>query len=299
MQSIQTLRTSALLPEALLRCLPPHFCDAIIRAGLSPLEEIRLRRERRISLTSRGRHCLCSLKAGEREIGEIFTRMCGGSIYAFEETLRQGYIPLAGGIRVGICGTAACEDGRVLGVHSVTGLMIRLPHAVQVATDALMQTFFEKKTLGGMLIYAPPGVGKTTLLRCLAATVSSPRYALHTVVVDTRGELNPEPDAPDLLLDVLCGYPREVGIEIAVRTLGAQMIVCDEIGSLADARATLGAANCGVPLIASAHASSLDELLRRPAIQILHRARVFSHYVGLARKGGVFSYTVNPWQQEA
>jgi stage III sporulation protein AA len=96
----------------------------------------------------------------------------------------------------------------------------------------------------------------------------------------------------------MSGYPRDIGIEIAVRTLGAEVIICDEIGSMADARATLGAANCGVPLIASAHASSVEELLERPAIVLLHRARVFGSYIGLSRRtAGGFDYSVTSRQE--
>ena len=185
----------------------------------------------------------------------------------------------------------------MIGVHSITGLMIRIPHAVPLETDMLLQRFFEDRMPRGMLFYSPPGVGKTTLLRAIAKDVASPRYGQHTVIVDTRGELNVGLNDATLNLDVMSGYPREVGIEIAVRTLGAQVIVCDEIGSMADARATLGAAHCGVPLIASTHAATLHELLERPAIKLLHRAHVFGKYIGLSRRlANGLEYDVTDWQ---
>jgi stage III sporulation protein SpoIIIAA len=64
-----------------------------------------------------------------------------------------------------------------------------------------------------------------------------------------------------------------------------------------DARATLGAANCGVPLIASAHARSIPELMERPAIRLLHRAHVFDKYVSpLRRAVGGFDCKITDWQ---
>lgn len=297
MQNIQIAYKPSSLPAVLRGCLPLHFCDAILRTGANPIEEIRLHRGRTLTVTSRQKNLGCGIVVSEREIQEIFSRMCGGSLYAYEQTIRQGYIPLEGGIRVGVCGSAACEDGKIIGVHNITGLIVRIPHAIAVDTETLLHSFFADRAQRGMLIYAPPGVGKTTLLRAIAKNLSSPRYGWHTVIVDTRGELNVELNDSSLNLDVMSGYPRDVGIEIAVRTLGAQLIVCDEIGSMADARATLGAANCGVPLIASAHAASLGELLERPAIKILHRAYVFGKYVGLSRRAvGGFDYDISDWR---
>ncbi len=297
MQNIQIAYKQSPLPEVLRGCLPPHFCDAILRIGASPIEEIRLHSGRILTVTSRQKNLGCGVVVSEREMQEIFSRMCGGSLYAFEQTIRQGYIPLTGGIRVGVCGSAACEGGKIIGVHNITGLMIRIPHAVSAETDILLRSFFADRAKHGMLIYAPPGVGKTTLLRAIAKDVASPRYGCHTVIVDTRGELNVGLNDSTLHLDVMSGYPRDVGIEIAVRTLGAQVIICDEIGSIADARATLGAANCGVPLIASAHAASLQELLERPAIAILHRAHVFGRYIGLCRRAASgFDYNITDWR---
>lgn len=296
MQSIQIAYKQFSLPFVLQECLPAHICNAILRTGATPIEEIRLHKGRILTVTSRQKNLGCGIVVSERELQDIFHKMCGGSLYAYEETIRQGYIPLEGGIRVGVCGSAACESGKIIGVHNITGLMIRIPHAISVSAESLLRSFFADCAQRGMLIYSPPGVGKTTLLRAIAAEVSSPRYGRHTVVVDTRGELNVELNDSSLYLDIMSGYPRDAGIEIAVRTLGAQLIICDEIGSMADAHATLGAANCGVPLIASAHAASVDELLERPAIALLHRAHVFGKYVGLARRAvGGFHYNVTDW----
>lgn len=297
MQNIQIAYKHSPLPSVLRTSLPTHFCDAILRTGMTSIEEIRLHKGRILTVTSRQKTLGCDVIVSERELQEIFTRMCGGSLYAYEETIRQGYLPLDGGIRVGVCGSAACENGKIIGVHSITGLMIRIPHAVAVQTDTLLRTFWEDNAQRGMLIYAPPGVGKTTLLRAIASSVSSPLYGRHTVIVDSRGELNVDLNDSSLYLDIMSGYPRNIGIEIAVRTLGAQLIICDEIGSMTDAHATLGAANCGVPLIASAHAASVDELLERPAIALLHRAHVFGKYVGLSRRAvGGFDYSITDWQ---
>ena len=92
------------------------------------------------------------------------------------------------------------------------------------------------------------------------------------------------------LVDVLHGYPRAKGIEIATRTLSPEVIFCDEIGSAEEARAILGAQNSGVPLIATAHAESREALLRRPSIRLLYENHIFRYYIGLRRKPGARAF---------
>ena len=142
----------------------------------------------------------------------------------------------------------------------------------------------------GVLIYAPPAVGKTTLLRAVAARMAGGADPVRVAVIDTRGELAVGLDDPKLLLDVLSGYPRGVGLSIATRTLAAQLSVCDEIGDLGEAREIIEAQSAGVPLLASAHAADLGELLGRPAIRLLQEAHVFGAYVRIARRQGVFDF---------
>jgi stage III sporulation protein SpoIIIAA len=116
---------------------------------------------------------------------------------------------------------------------------------------------------------------------------------IRTVVVDTRGELGFENDDPRLCLDVLRGYPRARGVEIATRTLSAQLIVCDEIGDVEEAMALISTHHGGVPIVASAHGGTVGELLRRTGIRLLHESRLFGAYVGIRRNGrGDFHYRI-------
>jgi stage III sporulation protein AA len=115
------------------------------------------------------------------------------------------------------------------------------------------------------------------------------------VVVDTRGELGFETDGRGLCLDILRGYPRARGVEIATRTLSAQVIVCDEIGDTEEAMSLISSHHGGVPLVASAHGGTVEEILRRTGLRLLHEARLFGAYMGIRRDGhGDFTYRVTP-----
>lgn len=257
------------------------------------IEEIRVRARRRASVVASGKNVMLGSALEPRELTEILGKICKGSLYAYSETINRGYVALEDGLRVGVCGHAACEGGRIIGVHDVTSLAIRIPHPTLPIGERVCRLLLESDAREGVLVYAPPGVGKTTLLRAVAARLSSGESPLRTVVIDTRGELSFGVGAQDLCLDVLSGYPRREGIEIATRSLNAQLIICDEIGDYEEAMALVSSHNCGVPLVASAHAASVRQLLSRTGIRLLHEAGIFGSYVGLSRAGNMdFNYDV-------
>ena len=279
------MKDMSLLPPELEGCLPER-----IRAGLyelagqgriraTDISEVRLRLGRPASVTLNGVNVVMTERAGAKELADCVSALCRGSYYAHGATIRDGYICVGGGFRVGVCGTAS-EDGNV---SDITSVNIRLPHIIRGVSEYLIRRCIDSGRLRSMLIYSPPGVGKTTLLRDLAARLGG-EFARRTALIDTRGELFMPEMFADTLCDVLTGYPRAKGIELATRTLSPEVIICDELGDAEEARAILGAQNTGVPLIASAHASSLDELLSRPNIRLLHENRVFDYYIAISRE---------------
>lgn len=284
MQRIQTRLSPPRLPEQLYSMLGANICDILCQSGAPHIEELRLHAGRIATVTCASRNYPTSLILSSEELGEIFRRLCGSSLYTHRQTISQGYVTLRGGIRVGICGHASMENGSVMGVRDISGLILRIPHIVSVETDPLLPHLLSQSNIPhSMLLYAPPSVGKTTLLASLTRVLSSYPYHIRTVVIDTNEELGALLDGSHYHLDILSGFPRRIGMEIAVRNLGAQLLICDEIGNEQDADAILFAANCGVSMLATTHAAEIDELLQRPLIQRLLKHRPFKTYVGIHR----------------
>ena len=288
------------IPEPLRAVLPSRL---LLELRESPIpfrrvEEIRLRLGRRASITTWEGNRLLRCVLDQTEMEGVVRAVCGGSLYAYRDAIAQGYLTMEGGIRMGLCGRASVEDDKIVGVYDITGINFRIPTKITRLGLPVCRLLRGTKP-GGVLIYAPPGVGKTTLLRCVASQMASGDDPRRVVVIDTRGELQFSLDDPDLCLDVLIGYPRPLGISIATRTMNAQLIVCDEIGDVKEAEAIVSAQNSGIPFVASAHADCVEGLLKRTGIYRLHRARIFHSYVGIRRRQGSceFDYEVTSWEE--
>jgi stage III sporulation protein AA len=214
------------------------------------------------------------------------------SVYAWEEELARGFCTLPGGHRVGFAGRAVLEGGRVVSQRSFTSLCLRLARQVPGAADPVLPRIRDGG--GGLrptLVFGPPGSGKTTLLRDLARQASRGRpdlglRGLRVAVVDERSELAGCRDGrPQFDLgprtDVLDGVPKDQGMAMALRALGPEVLVCDEVGRPEDAEAVEDAARAGVAVVASAHAGSAEELRRRPVLERLLAGGAFPCLVRL------------------
>jgi len=286
--------------ENLFLCLPPQIVREVRRISESytdfeeKLSEIRIRAGRLSSVSLRGRVIPLSVFVTEEQIRDSLKLFCRGSVYAYSESLKEGYIAFEGGYRVGVSGRAVYENGIICGVGEVSSLCVRIPHNIRGAADIVIETFERLEFRQGILIYSQPGNGKTTMLRDCALQLSSGKYHKTVALIDTREELSGSFIGRECAIDVLKGYPKAAGIEIATRTLSPDVIICDEIGGYEEALSILETQSCGVPLIASAHGGSLSEIFSRGSVKILAENGVFGAYIYVKRENeNKYTYTVN------
>lgn len=260
--------------------VPENLAESVIRAVSiynSPISEIRLRENRRLSVTVGGKNVICSETCSADDIGTTISRVCKGSLYSHSDSIRDGVIATEYGIRVGVSGRAVMSSGRIECVRDICSVNIRIPHRVVGAADEALRLVRE---YGSLLIYSLPGMGKTTILRELIPLLASGESAARVSVIDSRYELVSGINEGDLT-DVYFGYPREVGIIQSVRTMSPEYIICDEIASSADANAILSAHSAGVRVIATAHAADMDGLMKNDCIARLVKNGVFGYIFGI------------------
>lgn len=281
--------------EEVLGILPVRMREEIKRVcrsrrgGLSQIREIRVRRFGVSSLLHGHEHIFLFYRPSGEEIEGIVTRLCDGGLYAHRDSISSGYIPMSGGVRVGVCGVARYEYKSVIGVSEMSSLVFRIPGHECAFGEELYRIFCDGVG-SGMLIYSPPGVGKTTALRSLAAYLGT-RGRRRVAVVDERCEFLPE-DYADAEVDLLRGYKRRAGLEIATRTMSPDVVMIDELGG-DDAASVIGVVRCGIPLVATAHAASYGELLSKASLAPLLDMGAFDVFVGISSTDGVYRLTVD------
>lgn len=252
--------------EIRLRCL---------RGGgeIKNINEIRLRANAPSVVLMGGRAVALNTRLSDDDIDKIYMRLCRGAPFAKRECIINGYIPLEYGVRVGVAGEARYDGGVIVGVGRISLLVFRLPQGKCGFAERLYRQWRERG-LPNMLVCSAPAVGKTTALRALARLISLDMRDKNVVVVDERCEFSPL-DYSECNVDILVGYKRWLGIDIAIRTLSAHYLVVDEIGRADECDPMLAAYGCGVGILASAHGDSLDEIRKREWVEKMLNAGIF------------------------
>ncbi len=250
---------------------------------LSEISEIRLRRGMQISLSLDRVNMRVPYVCSDADMEYVTDKLCRGSVYAYEHHLREGYIPAEGGMRVAVNTAVRYTDGRMRREHIPVSIVFRIPIHTEGQSERLARLINSER--GGMLIFSPPAVGKTTVLRDLVITLSGGIYSMRVAVIDCREEIDDGRLPETCLADIISGCERADGMEWALRTLSPQIIAVDEL-SERDTFAVCKAARCGVPVIATLHAGGFEEALSCAAIRDAFSDGAFSYLVHLMRKRG-------------
>ena len=220
------------------------------------------------------------------------------SRYAASETLREGFLSVRGGFRVGLCGTAVMKDGVNTNLKQFSSAVVRIGRERRDIAKDLAPRLFRDNQFVSALLLSPPGGGKTTLLRDLVRQLSTgvePHGPRRVALIDERGEIavtvrgRAQMDVGPRT-DVLDACPKAVGVPIVLRAMNPEIVAVDEITVPEDVRAISSAAGCGVGLLATVHASASAELLEKPLYRDLLERGIFRLAVRITRDGSARRY---------
>ena len=270
--------------EKISSVLPENIREKCLEHG--ECEEIRLRKNGRLAFFKKGKLEYSDHVVTAGEINETVCCFTKNSYHTYLPYILKGFIPYEGA-RIGVCGKAVYEKDKLTALSEITSLNIRIPSSEDVIPDELVKRF---PTNGSVLVFSPPGGGKTTLLKKLWKRLASPPYGKKVCVIDTRGELADGPETGNA--DVLSFYPRGEALEKAIRTLSPQTAVFDEIGADEDESLLIDCKRCGIELLCSVHSDSAGSLLKKPKTKRLYLNGVFDYYIGITEKDGIRKYDV-------
>ncbi len=281
--------------------LPTEIRKRVEKAALEDwleIEEIRIRAGEPLTLGISGESCFMTTEGGitnhekdayrvaVEEVQSIFAAICENSVYAHLDEIRQGFLTLKGGHRVGICGKAVAEEGKIRTFREVSSLNFRIAHEIVGIADSVMDNIVSGNQVNSVLIVSPPQVGKTTLLRDVMRQVSNRGFK--TGVADDRGELAalyqgiPQ-NQIGAQTDVIDNAPKSEAILMLLRTMSPKVIISDEIACKEDVDAIRLAHGTGVAVIATTHGSDVEEVKRRNLLKPLFEDKVFQKAILLRR----------------
>lgn len=231
----------------------------------------------------------------EKELDEILQHVCKYSLYAFEEEIGQGFITIPGGHRIGLAGQVILrEDGKVRNIRQIRFMNIRISHEIIGAADPIMDYVYDGRAVRNVLIIAPPGCGKTTMLRDLIRQLSDgsrQNPGVQVGVVDERSEIAgsfmgiPQNNV-GMRTDVMDACPKVQGMMMLVRSMAPKVVAVDEIGSLEDMKAIGQILQCGSKVAATIHGESPRDIMGRAFQKEYAIEDIFDRFIVLEKVKG-------------
>lgn len=228
------------------------------------------------------------------ELERVLERATGASVHSVEASIAKGYINVKGGIRLGLCGNVIMRSGAVSGIRNLSSLSLRIPKEIHECASSELAKMTENG-LTDILIVSPPGSGKTTCLREFIRVLSD--SGKRVSVADERGEIAAVSEGVAQFdvgshTDIISDAPKAQAAMMLIRAMNPDVLAMDEISSEEDMRSIYEASGCGVKLLATAHAGSLEDLYSRKLYRKLMKMRIFEYCLFIDNKIGRRSYHI-------
>ncbi len=213
------------------------------------------------------------------------------SMYAFSEEIKNGFLTIEGGHRIGVVGKVVTENGVIKSIQNISALNIRISHEIKGCANFVLQYAVKNGIFYHTLLVSPPACGKTTLLRDMVRQLSNGKKGLflgQTVgVVDERGEIagcyqGIAQNDIGIRTDVLDCCPKAEGMLILVRSMSPRIVAVDEIGKKEDFVAIESIVNAGIQLLCTVHGNDLEEVKKRKILGEMITSGIFHTIIVLS-----------------
>ena len=267
--------------------------------------EVRIKIGKPIIVYSKDGESIINYISTKEDVKSMIQKISNYSLYAYEEDIRQGFITIKGGHRIGIAGECVMEKGDVKTIRNISSINIRICREIIGCSEKVMKYVISGSRVYNTIIISPPRCGKTTILRDIARNISNgiPTLGINgrkVVVIDERSEIGachfgiPQSDL-GIRTDVLDNCLKREGLIMAIRSLSPEVLICDEIGTKGDIEALMMAFNSGVNIITTIHGFTIEDLYKRKVFcdlldnEILERAIILSNRRGIGTIESVHS----------
>ena len=283
--------------DEIIRILPLDIGDEVRNFILmDPIQEIRIKVNKPIIIYLSNKEIILKRVATVNDIKQILVKVSNYSLYAHEEEIKQGYITIKGGHRIGIAGECVLSKGDVRTIRNISSLNIRICKEVKGSSNEIMKYITDNDRINNTLIISPPKCGKTTILRDMARNISNgmPINNLKgkkVSIIDERSEIAscfngiPQLDV-GIRSDILDNCLKKDGMLMAIRSLSPEVLICDEIGTKGDIEALNMAFNSGVNIIVTIHGYSIEDIYKRKVFKDLLENSILEKVIVLSSRKG-------------